>query len=76
MALRLVPMLQARKMVSKTKRVTRSKLKADFIFGELMRGLVDGWAISLLGNLPPPAYFRYLVELPAAQVYKAQADSP
>ena len=40
MALRLVPMLQARKIVSKTKRVTRSKLKADFIFGELMRELV------------------------------------
>ena len=40
MALRLVPMLQARKIVSKTKRVTRSRLKADFIFGELMRELV------------------------------------
>ena len=35
MALRLVPMLQARKMVSKPNRVTRSRLKADFILGEL-----------------------------------------
>ena len=36
MALRLVPMLHARKMVSKPKRVTRRRLKADFILGELL----------------------------------------
>ena len=39
-------------------------------------GLVDGWAISLLGSLSPPAYFRYFTELPAAPIYKAQADLP
>ena len=39
MALRLVPMLQARKMVSKPNRVTRSRLKADFILGELSSSL-------------------------------------
>ena len=70
MALRLVPMLQTRKTVSNTKRVTRSRLNADFILGELLLGYLFlcfklTWVRLKLWGVENVAFgkYKYLLKL-------------